>query len=155
MSWPRSRIHRGDDPDLEVGNEYTPSEIRAFDTLYADDGSAVTPPSEAATSMADPGVADVEQNRWRCVTCQSTGWDWDDEQYRCRQCGSTRFFDTSRPFRVDMADGIWAFEPRTPDQSPGGSPQSFDRSAAGRDEAPQHTTDRSPPFLVSRTGDEG
>ena len=95
--------------------------------------------------MADPGVADVEQSRWRCVTCQHTGWDWDDEQYRCRQCGSTRFFDTSRPFRVDMADGIWVFEPRTPDQSPGSSPQSFDRSAAGRDEAPHHTTGRSPP----------
>ena len=143
MSWPRSHgFHRGGGSDLD-GVEHTPSEIRAFEELHMDDDASVlTPHSEHPPTEQDPGVA-ADQSRWRCVTCQSTGWDWDDEQYRCRQCGGTRFFDTSRPFRVDMADGIWVFEPRTPDQSPGSWPQSLDRSVAGRDEAPQHTTDRS------------
>ena len=123
MSWPRSHgFERSGGSDLEDVEGYTPSDIRAFE----DDASLMTPPSDAAASVADPGVAGAE-SRWRCTTCQSTSWDWVDEQYQCRQCGNNRFFDTTRPFRVDTNEGVWVFEPRSsPDQSPDSSKSSFE-----------------------------
>ena len=132
----------GEHPDVE----HTPSEIAAFEQLHYDDDASVLSPHVSEPSMRDPGTADQEQGRWRCAICQSTGWEWKDEQYLCVKCGSSRFFDTSRPFRVDMADGVWVFEPRSsPDQSPEHSNSSFDLFGSAPQQTEQATRPGSPP----------
>ena len=142
MSWPRSHFMEGEHPDVE----HTPSEIAAFEQLHYDDDASVLSPHVSEPSMRDPGTADQEQGRWRCAICQSTGWEWKDEQYLCVKCGSSRFFDTSRPFRVDMADGVWVFEPRSsPDQSPEHSNSSFDLFGSAPQQTEQATRPGSPP----------
>ena len=146
MSWPRSHGFPHSE-SLDGDGEHTPSEIRAYERLHMPDDASdhSQQVSDMAEACADPGTAD-EQGRWRCVTCQSASWDWENEQYRCRQCGSSRFFDTTRPFRVDMADGVWVFEPKSsPDQSPARSGSSFDLFGSTGDQVPHHTTSRSPP----------